>query len=133
MTDFNNVKNCWAKIKTEKGINLFINYFYQTFFNNYPEVRELFPKDIENQKRALLSMLDNVINGIEYVTTIRSELLDLGRRHKIIGITHEMFDAYIITIVDAAHFASNSSLTQEESTAWQNAFREMSDIMLEAY
>ena len=132
MTEFQKVKDCWSKIKSEKGSNAFVDKFYQILFKNYPETHELFPKDINTQKRKLLSTLDNVINGLEHIDAIRSELLDLGRHHKNLGITNEMYDAFIITIVGAADFAANSSLTQDERTAWKVAYRKMSDIMLEA-
>lgn len=133
MKDYQNVKSCWAKIRAEKGSNQLVENFYQILFSRHPELRNLFPSDIERQKRKLLSSLDNVINGIEYIDAIKNELMDLGRHHKNIGITKEMFDTFIITILDAADYASNSSLTHDERTAWKNSFREISDIMLEAY
>ena len=44
-----------------------------------------------------------------------------------------MYEVFIISIIGAADFASNSSLTQAERMAWEDAFREMADLMLEAY
>jgi len=133
MTKHLNIKNCWAKIKSEKGTDQFVDRFYKVLFTRFPDTRELFPKDITTQKRKLLTTLDNAINGIEYIDDIREEMLALGQHHKELGITSEMYDAFIITILDAADFASNSTLTTDECTAWENAFREISDIMLEAY
>ncbi len=44
-----------------------------------------------------------------------------------------MFDIFITTIVTAANYSSDYSLTDKELSAWENAFRKSSDIMLKAY
>ncbi|MCW8901842.1 MAG: globin [Gammaproteobacteria bacterium] len=133
MTNSQNVKNCWTKIRKEKGPDLFVDHFYQSLFIKFPAARDLFPSNIETQKRTLLATLDNMINGIDYIEAIRSEILDLGRHHKNLGVTAEMFNVFILTIVESADFASNSTLTDAERTAWEEGFREMANIMLEAF
>ena len=133
MTDYQNLKNCWAKIKAEKGPDDLAYNFYQTLFNAHPETQALFPNDILAQKRTLLSTIDNIINGIDHLHQMKDELLELGRHHKNLGVTKEMYEVFIVAIIGAADFASNSSLTQPERIAWEEAFREMADLMLEAY
>ena len=64
---------------------------------------------------------------------MKDELLELGRHHKNLGVTKEMYEIFIVAVISAADFASNSSLTQSERIAWEEAFREMAEIMLEAY
>ena len=131
--DSASVKACWDKIKLAKGADLFVEKFYQLMFEHHPETRPLFPENLTEQKRTLLSTLDNVINGIEYIDELEKELLELGQHHKNIGIKKEMFNGFITTIVEAANSSSDYQLTKEELIAWENAFREISNIMLKAY
>lgn len=131
--DSASVKACWDKIKSAKGADLFVDKFYQQMFEHHPETRPLFPENLMEQKRTLLSTLDNVINGIEYIDELEKELLELGKHHKNIGIKKEMFNAFISTIVETANSSSDYRLTNEELIAWENAFREISNIMLKAY
>lgn len=131
--DSASVKACWDKIKSAKGSDLFVDKFYQLMFEHHPETRSLFPENLIEQKRTLLSTLDNVINGIEYINELEKELIELGQHHKNIGIKQEMFNAFITTIVETANSSSDYRLTNEELIAWENAFREVSNIMLKAY
>jgi len=131
--DSASVKACWDKIKSAKGADLFIDEFYQLMFKHHPETSSLFPENLTDQKRMLLAMLDNVINGLEYIDELEEALVDLGQHHKNIGIKKEMFDAFITIIVEAANSSSDYRLTDKELIAWKNAFRKISDIMLKAY
>ena len=112
---------------------IFIDNFYQRMFEQHPDIRALFPKNIKEQKTKLLTTLDNVINGIDYINELKPTLTELGQHHKNIGITEEMYDVVISAIVETANVSSDYKLTSEELDAWQGAFREISNIMLEAY
>ena len=131
--DSSSVKNCWSKIKSAKGADFFIDSFYQLMFEQHPDIHALFPKNIKEQKAKLLTTLDNVINGIDYINELKPTLTELGRYHKNIAITEEMYDVVISLIVETANISSNYKLTSEERNAWEGAFREISNIMLEGY
>jgi len=127
------VRNCWLKIKSAQGEEAFVDNFYQYMFDNYSETRALFPEGLSEQKANILTTLDNVINGIDFIEKLETELLSLGKRHKNLGIKKEMFEAFIITIVDVAKMTSNDTLNNKELIAWESAFRAISNIMLKAY
>ncbi len=128
-----NVKSCWTKIKAEKGTDSFIDDFYQLMFEHHPETRHLFPDELLNQKTSLLTTIDNVINGIDYIDKLEKELFSLGQHHKNLGIEKDMFSAFISTIIETAIHASNNTLTKKELIAWEQAFQKVANIMLKAY
>jgi len=127
------VRNCWYKIKSTQGKAAFVDNFYQYMFGHYPEIRDLFPENLSAQKANILTTLDNVINGIDFTETLEAEFFSLGQHHKSLGVKKEMFEMFIITIVEVARMTSDDTLTQKELTAWEKAFREISNIMLKAY
>ena len=131
--DSDSVKNCWLKIKSAKGVDFFIDNFYQVMFEHHPDVHALFSEDTSEQKTKLLTTLDNVINGIDYIEELEPTLIELGLYHKDININEEMYDAFISIIVETANTSSDHRLTAKELTDWENAFREISNIMLKAY
>lgn len=131
--DSDSVASCWAKIKSAKGTDVFVDSFYKILFKHHPEIRPLFPEDLTTQKTSLLSMLNSVVSGIGFIDELNNDLMDLGRVHKNIGITKEMFDYFIAAIVAAANLSSDFSFTDKELVAWENAFRKISDIMLKTY
>ncbi len=131
--DGEQVRACWHKIKSARGEDFFIEQFYNTMFNHAPETRHLFPQDMSAQHRSLLTTLDNVINGIDYIDQLESDLIKLGERHKQIGIRTDMFHTFNQVIVETANLAADHSLSPEEQTAWKQAFQQVSEIMLKAY
>ena len=133
MSDIESIKSCWSKVKSTKGTDFFVEHFYQHMFEHHPDTQALFPKDLAQQKTTLLTTLDNVINGFEYIEDLEEELLSLGKHHKNLNIKKEMFDGFISTIVAVANLSSDFSLTEKELTVWEGAFRKVSDIMLKAY
>lgn len=131
--DAEKVKSCWLKIKSAKGTDFFVNDFYRLLFKRHPEVQRLFPDDLIKQKSKLLNMLDNVINGIEYIDELEDVLIELGKHHKDIGITEETYATFITTVIEAANTSSAYQLSKDELDAWEDAFRKVSNIMLKAY
>lgn len=127
------VKDCWLKIKSAEGTDYFVTTFYCHLFEQHPEIQRLFPDDLGQQKAKLLNMLDSVINGIEYIDELESILIELGETHKGLGITKEMYEVFVIAAVKAAEKSSDFSITKEELAAWEDAFREVSNIMLKVY
>ena len=127
------VKNCWLKIKSAEGVDYFVTSFYCHLFEQHPEIRRLFPDDLGQQKAKLLNMLDSVINGIEYIDELESVLIELGETHKNVGVNKEMYNIFLIAAVKAAEKSSDFSITKEELVVWEDAFREISNIMLKAY
>ena len=127
------VKICWSKIKSAKGAEFFVDHFYEYMFKHHPEVHSFFPIDLTKQKIKLLSTLDNIINGIEYIDTLKDELVQLGLQHRELGINQDMFEHFITSVVATADLSSDSTLTKKELAAWGNSFRRVSNIMLEAY
>jgi nitric oxide dioxygenase len=127
------VKDCWLKIKSAEGSDYFVSTFYRHLFEQHPEIQHLFPEDLGQQKTKLLSTLDNVINGIEYIDELESILIELGETHKSLGINKEMYEVFLIAVVKAAEESSDFRITKKELTAWEDAFREISNIMLKAY
>jgi len=131
--DSESVKSCWLKIKSGKGTDFFVSEFYKILFEQHPEIEHIFPEDLTIQKSKLLNMLDNVINGIEYIGELESILIELGQNHKDLGVTEEMFETFISAVIDAANSSSSYNFTKKESTAWKEAFYEISKILLKAY
>lgn len=127
------VANCWAKITGARGSDFFVDTFYRLLFKHYPQSRSLFPADLNTQKTSLLSMIHNIVNGIDYLDELNDTLIQLGKRHKQAGVTKDMFNYFIIAFVTSANLSSNYSFTDEELNAWECAFRKISEIMLSSY
>ena len=127
------VENCWSKVKHNQGEDAYSIIFYESMFEQNPNIKPLFSSDIETQRIKLLNTLNLVINSIRHLEELKESLLELGKLHKEIGVNASMYDIVISNAVTALKVASNNTTTQEEEKAWEQAFRAISDTMLEAY
>lgn len=127
------IENCWSKVKNNQGADAYSLIFYESMFKTYPEIKPLFKSDMESQRIKLLNTLNLVINSIQDFEEMKESLLELGIVHKDLGIDAPMYDIVISNSVIALKMASNNTTTPEEEKAWEQAFRMISDTMLEAY
>ena len=61
--------------------------FYDRLFEIAPEVRSLFPQDLGEQKKKLMTMLGTAVANLHKLETILPAVKDLGSRHKGYGVT----------------------------------------------
>lgn len=128
----NNVKNCWSKINSAHGLNFLVETFYDRIFS-YPEIKILFSNDMASQKHKLTEMLNAVINGIEYIEQLESELIKLGKLHKDKHVTIDQYSIIVEAIVFSAVEASDNTITKEEENDWRDAFNYIAEVMKKAY
>jgi hemoglobin-like flavoprotein len=60
--------------------------FYDRLFTIAPEVRSLFPDDINPQARKLMDTLAVAVNALRDAPTLTATLQDLGHRHRTYGV-----------------------------------------------
>eukprot|EP01134_Creolimax_fragrantissima_P001836 CFRG1836T1 len=107
--------------------------FYSNLFELAPETKILFKENMANQGRALVGMLDIVVNHIDALASIKSDVEDLGVRHKKYGVKSNMY----ITAGRALVQALSTRLPQDDSAvpykiAWMQAYAFLSSLMCAA-
>ena len=65
--------------------------FYQRLFVLDPALRLLFPSDLSDQHRKLMTMLRVAVNGLDRLDTIVPAVQALGRRHVGYGVTDDHY------------------------------------------
>ena len=104
--------------------------FYEHLFAAAPFVRPLFPPDMKEQKRKLLTMLAWVVDNLEKGDELKAELRELGRRHEGYGAqpAHDpiVTTALIAAMSDVAGKAWNAEIQAD----WQTALERVADVML---
>ena len=61
--------------------------FYSRLFAVGPELRELFPSDLRDQKRKLMQMIATAVGGLNNLDKIIPAVKALGARHSGYGVT----------------------------------------------
>src|ERR671939_83937 len=103
--------------------------FYARLFELDPALRLLFPSDLTEQGRKLMTMLRVVVTGLSRMETIVPAVAALGRRHVAYGVT----DAHYATVGAALLWTLAQGLgegfTAETEAAWVAAYTLLAETM----
>jgi len=106
--------------------------FYKRLFELDPSLRKLFKRDIKKQGRMLMLMIEFVVKGLDDPETILPTIRDLGKRHVGYGVKEEDY----ATVGDALLWTLEQRLgedfTPEVKEAWEEAYKLLSNVMINA-
>ncbi|PYC88046.1 flavohemoprotein [Streptomyces tateyamensis] len=107
-------------------------YFYATLFNRYPEVRELFPVDLDPQQDRLLRALLMVVELVDDPANLVAFCSHLGRDHRKFGTETAHYGAVgECLLATLAHFAG-PAWTADTAAAWTRAYTTVAEVMDQA-
>jgi len=108
-----------------------VDRYYAHFFSQHPELREIFPKDMAEQKRKVLASLVLVVENLRQPEVLQKAVFDLGRRHHHYGTAPEHYadsrDILVMVLGEVAGDAWNNDFEE----AWTTALNLIAGIMIE--
>ena len=128
------LKKSFRKIDTQK----FSNYFYAQLFEEHPELRHLFPTDMNVLKTKLVSVFELV--AFSFVKTkagkyaLEPELLlplqTLGRLHEEKGVQKSHYAIVNDLIPKVFAYCLGPAMTKTIDKSWRLALAQMTHAML---
>jgi hemoglobin-like flavoprotein len=105
--------------------------FYDRLFEAAPAVQPLFAKvDMEGQRQALLNMLVVLRESLRDIDDIAPDLEDLGSRHVEYGAQPAHYPVVGEVLIGAMAEVAGDEWKPEYTTAWQEAYAVVKDVML---
>ena len=129
-TDIEIVQSSFAKIAPiddETGVR-----FYQRLFQIAPELRPLFPADMDEQARMFISMLTVAVNGFHDFDGIEPVLRDLAIRHVGYGVLPQHYASVEAALMWVLEQNLGAEFTPAVSGAWRRVYAALTDVMIEA-
>ncbi len=108
-----------------------VEVFYTTLFSENPQVRDLFPASMDEQKKKLIGALSLVVTSLEEPEKLGSALRELGARHVSYGAVEAHYPIVGGILLRALAQVAGDAWTAELETAWGDAYGAIQDIMLE--
>jgi NAD(P)H-flavin reductase/hemoglobin-like flavoprotein len=107
-------------------------HFYSVLFHHAPEVRDLFPVNMEVQRSRLLRALVHVVQMVDRPAELTPFLAQLGRDHRKFGVIARHYHVLGVALLSAiAHF-SGDAWTPAVARAWTDAYSLVSHAMSSA-
>lgn len=106
--------------------------FYGRLFEIAPEVRPLFPTDLTEQKKKLMTMIATAVNNLHKVETIVPAVQDLGRRHAGYGVTVDHYKPVGAALIWTLDKGLGDAFTPEVKAAWLETYTTLEGVMTAA-
>ena len=126
------VQQSFAKVapisETAAGI------FYDRLFEVAPSVKPMFPADMTEQRKKLMSMLAVVVNGLGNLESVLPAASALAIRHVSYGAKAEHYPVVGAALLWTLEEGLGDGWTPEVADAWTAAYGTLSGFMIsEAY
>ena len=125
------VQSSWAKVVPIAGTAA--DLFYGKLFELDPALRPLFPDEMADQKKKLMTMISFAVEGLTNLEELVPKVQDLGRRHATyFEVTPPMYDTVGAALLDTLEKGLGDSWDEEHKEAWALVYGVLSKTMIDA-
>ena len=104
--------------------------FYDSLFEQYPEVRGLFPTEMQEQTGKLWSLMVTAVEGLDKFDQLIPTLRDLGQRHVTYGVVPDHYPIVANVLIETTAFAMGPEFTPAHKGSWEKVLGMIADEML---
>lgn len=115
------VKKTWL---TLRHINpaVVADAFYSKLFLDHPELRRMFPKDMEEQYKKLIDMLSMMVARLENMDDFSQEMVAMAKRHEGYGVQSKHYAMVGSALLWTLEQGLGEDWTEEAADAWKACY-----------
>jgi hemoglobin-like flavoprotein len=106
--------------------------FYGRLFEIAPEVRAMFPDDMTDQKKKLMTMLGVAVGALTRLDQLLPAVKALGQRHAAYNVRAEHFAPVGAALLWTLEQGLGDEFTPEVKEAWTAIYAVLSSLMINA-
>ena len=106
--------------------------FYGRLFEIAPQVRAMFPDDLGEQKKKLMTMLGTAVAGLNHLETLVPAVQALGRRHAGYGVKAQHYASVGSALLWTLDKGLGEAFTPAVKDAWATTYIVLSTTMMNA-
>jgi hemoglobin-like flavoprotein len=124
------VMSSWEKVVpiADKAADI----FYGKLFDMDPSLKPMFPADLTEQKKKLMTTLNHVVTSLENLPALVPAVQALGKKHVGYGVKPEHYGTVGSALLSTLDAGLGPSFTPEVKDAWTAAYGTLSSVMIEA-
>lgn len=108
-----------------------VAYFYSWLFVRHPELRDLFPAAMTEQRERLFRALARIVDHLTTPEELAAYLLQLGRDHRKYAVEPWMYGPVGEALITTVRNFSGSAFTPAAEEAWTQAYTTASTLMIQ--
>jgi nitric oxide dioxygenase len=106
--------------------------FYRRLFILDPSLQAMFPTDLTEQKRKLMTALTLVVNGLTRLDTLVPAVQSLGRRHAGYGVEPQHYQTVAEALLWTLEQGLGDAFSPKTKEAWIAAYTLLAQTMMAA-
>lgn len=125
------VKQSW---RTLRAIDPTIvgDLFYSKLFMANPSLRNMFPKNMDDQYRKLMDMLSVIIARLDRIDELNDDIAAMARRHVHYGVRPAHYKLVGNALLWTLRQGLGQDWTLDVEQAWTKCYSNLSDTMMRA-
>ena len=104
--------------------------FYSKLFFDNPELRKMFPEDMEGQYRKLVDMLNTIIARLERLDELKGDIVSMAKRHKNYGVKPHHYNLVGRALLWTLQKELGPEWNEDVRAAWINCYAILSGTMI---
>ena len=125
------IKKSWATIRKIDPI-IVGDVFYTKLFLHNPELRRLFPKNMNEQYTKLLDMLNIIIARLDSLDELKGDIAEMAKRHVKYGVKTEHYNMVGKALIWTLQKTLGEEWNDQMKNAWINCYAILSGTMITA-
>lgn len=106
--------------------------FYARLFELDPGLRPMFPGDLREQKKKLMTILAVAVNGLSRLDQLVPTVQELGRRHSRYGVTAGHYKSVGAALLWTLEQGLGDAFSPAVRAAWQETYTLLATTMQDA-
>jgi len=122
------LKESWTLVEEQQ--DKLASYFYARMFLTNPQLRDLFPVQMDVQRSRLLGAIVSAVQTVDDPERFDEYLRSLSRDHRKFHVSPEHYDVVGVALMDALHAFAGEQWTVEYDQAWRDAYAVIAKKMI---
>jgi nitric oxide dioxygenase len=124
------VKTTWEQVIPVA--NSAADMFYEKLFEMDGSLRAMFPRDLSDQKKKLLSTLSRVVSSLDRLPEVLPAVQALGRKHTDYGVKEQHYQTVGAALLATLEASLGDKFDPETRAAWADVYGVLSKAMSQA-
>ena len=126
------VRHCW-RTGVEHRSDEFTLLFYGLLFDAEPGIEQLFPRDVREQRRHLMEMMDFLVMNDLHRPEIKEQVRRMAREHFGPHVPIGLFLTVSATMCHALSIMLEDRWDRDLAMAWRTVSRQIYDVIVYDY
>ena len=123
------IKNSWTKFCQIDPLAIG-DAFYNKLFFDHPELRKMFPVEMDAQYRKLLDMLNTLVTHLERIDELTEDIVAMAKRHEGYGVKPEQYGQVGQALIWTLKTGLGNEWTEDVKNAWIKCYGILSNAMI---